>query len=362
MMVVSINEPPRMDTDRDHMAVGILDLTLEIIYLITGEDHTVVKKSFGECVTPHVLGEWNRSPGAITEPPPHSLIHEQKIVELTNRITEMLTGEVPIRCQDVTVYLSMEEWEYLEGHKDLYKDIMVKDHHPLTSPDESNRRNPPESCPSPLYFQDCPKEKQNVPLDHEESYGGTTRGPENPTSESLNGEDCMRGSDSHLLLSLAHTVEENQSRISKNRTVQRQGKIFAYSEYGKNFKKKQNLSNHERIHKPEMPFSCSECGECFSHKCCFLGHLKTHTGGKPYSCPECAKCFNRKSHLVVHLRIHTGEKPYSCSECWKCFRHKSGLLRHLKIHTGEKPYLCTVCRKCFRQKSVLVTHQKTHSG
>ncbi|XP_044140147.1 E3 SUMO-protein ligase ZBED1-like isoform X1 [Bufo gargarizans] len=175
-----------MDTDRDLMAARILDITLEIIYLITGEDYTVVKKSSGECVTPHVSGEWSRTPGAITGPPPYLLIHEQKILELTNKITELLTREVPIRCEDVAVYFSMEEWEYLEGHKDMYKDVMMKDHQPLTSSDESSSRNPPERCPSPLYFQECPEEKQNVLLDHQESYGGMTSGPENPTSESVN--------------------------------------------------------------------------------------------------------------------------------------------------------------------------------
>ncbi|XP_071995193.1 gastrula zinc finger protein XlCGF66.1-like [Engystomops pustulosus] len=126
------NGPQRMYKDRNQKDSMIQDLTLEMISLITGEDYTVVKKSSGECVTPRVSGGWTQSP--ITEPPPHSLIHEQKILELTSRITELLSGEVPIRCQDVTVYFSMEEWEYIEGHKDQYKDIMMEDHQPLTSP------------------------------------------------------------------------------------------------------------------------------------------------------------------------------------------------------------------------------------
>ncbi|XP_040278914.1 zinc finger protein 3-like [Bufo bufo] len=428
-MLLSINDPPRMDEDRDLMAARILDLSLEIIYLITGEDYTVVKKSSGECVTPHVSGEWSRTPGAITEPPPHSLIHEQKILELTTRITELLTGEVPIRCQDVTVYFSMEEWEYLEGHKDLYKDVMKKDHQPLTSPDGTSRRNPLERCPSPLYSQDWSEEKPIIPLDHpfphvpnmgplQGSYDGTISGPEDPTSESVDdvpnilkgrgennftpvpysevlelpaeGEDRMRGSDSNHLLSSSSIVEDNPSSIGKTRTIHRLGKLLACSECGQRFKKKCNLSIHERIHKGERPFtcsecgkgfcrksvlvrhqsshtgekpfSCSECGRCFNQKPELVRHKRTHTGEKPFPCPECGKCFSRNSILVKHLRTHTGEKPHSCSECGKSFNQKSDLEKHQRVHTGEKPYLCSECGKCFNQKSDLVKHQRIHTG
>ncbi|XP_044140148.1 zinc finger protein 501-like isoform X2 [Bufo gargarizans] len=379
-----------MDTDRDLMAARILDITLEIIYLITGEDYTVVKKSSGECVTPHVSGEWSRTPGAITGPPPYLLIHEQKILELTNKITELLTREVPIRCEDVAVYFSMEEWEYLEGHKDMYKDVMMKDHQPLTSSDESSSRNPPERCPSPLYFQECPEEKQNVLLDHQESYGGMTSGPENPTSESVNDEDWMRGSDSDLLLSPSTTAEDNPSSIGNTRTVQRLGNTFACSECGKRFKTKYILSVHERIHKDESSFTCSECGKRFSQKSDLVRHERSHTGEKPFSCPECGKCFSRQSILVKHVvtctgektfscsecgksfnqksnleqhqRSHTGEKQFSCSECGKCFNQKLKLVKHQKIHTGEKPHSCTICGKCFYQKSDLGKHQRVHTG
>ncbi|KAM3938600.1 gastrula zinc finger protein XlCGF66.1-like [Leptodactylus fuscus] len=144
-----------MERHRNKMAESLLNLTLEIIYQLTGEDYTVVKKtSSGRCQAPVYKG--TQSP--IPETPPHPLIqgkiNGQKILELTNKMLELLTGEVPIRCQDVAVYFSMEEWEYLEGHKDLYKEVMMEDHQPLTSAGRSSKRTTPERCPSPLLPQD----------------------------------------------------------------------------------------------------------------------------------------------------------------------------------------------------------------
>ncbi|XP_073433355.1 oocyte zinc finger protein XlCOF8.4-like isoform X1 [Dendrobates tinctorius] len=125
-----------MDKEQNEITKRLLNFTLEMIYLLTGEDYTIVKKT-SDCVTP--ASRLNESGGRslITDPPPHSPIHERsnkKILELTNKIIELLTGEVPVRCQDVTVYFSMEEWEYLEGHKDLYENVMMEDDRPRTSP------------------------------------------------------------------------------------------------------------------------------------------------------------------------------------------------------------------------------------
>ncbi|XP_077111058.1 gastrula zinc finger protein XlCGF66.1-like [Ranitomeya variabilis] len=160
-----------MDMDRDKMAERILHLTLEILFRLTGEDYTVVKKTSSDRCQDPVSEGWGRPLSPITGAPPHPLIHEdindQKILELIYKLIELLTGEVPIRCQDVAVYFSMEEWEYLEGHRDLYKNVIMEVPQPLTSPDLSSKRTTPERCPHPLLPQDCNQEDPNAPQDHQ---------------------------------------------------------------------------------------------------------------------------------------------------------------------------------------------------
>ncbi|XP_077322105.1 uncharacterized protein LOC143955860 [Lithobates pipiens] len=116
----------RMNEGQSHMTERILNLTLEIIYLLTGEDYKVVRKISGEPLTPNNC--LHRTSPITVSPPPcltTEVTSAKKILEVTKKMMGLLTGEVPIRCQDVTVYFSMEEWEYLEGHKDLYKDVMM---------------------------------------------------------------------------------------------------------------------------------------------------------------------------------------------------------------------------------------------
>ncbi|XP_073537932.1 gastrula zinc finger protein XlCGF66.1-like [Phyllobates terribilis] len=410
-----------MDMDRDKMAEKILHLTLEIFFRLTGEDYTVVKKTSSERCQDPVSEGWGRPMSPIIWPPPHHLVHEdindQKILDLTYKMIELLTGEVPIRCQDVTVYFSMEEWKYLEGHKDLYKDIMMEVPQPLTSPDLCSKRTTPERCPHPLLPQDCKQEDPNVPQDHQgedlthiNTTGTYVRGDERCKEEIPSDnrpDDCARRSEGQLTSSifksdyleipqdiievnpitpdipsslhskdLSHplkqvltfdslqTTKENQShKISiKKRTTPKAKKPFSLSEYGNSFLLEKSFLKHQKIHTAEKIFSCFKCRKCFNQKSNLVSHQRTHTGEKPFSCSKCGKCFTQKSHLVIHQRTHTGQKPFSCSECGKCFNRKWRLVIHQRTHTGEKLFSCSECGKCFNQKSNLVTHQRTHTG
>ncbi|XP_040292652.1 oocyte zinc finger protein XlCOF7.1-like isoform X1 [Bufo bufo] len=414
-----------MDRDRDKMVESLISLTLEILFRLTGEDYTVVKKTSSERCQVPVSEGWGRTLSPITGPPPHPLILEEinreKIVQLTNKIIELLTEEVPIRCQDVTVYFSMEEWEYLEGHKDLYNDVIMEDHWPLTPPVEEERRTP-EKCPSHLLLQDVSEEHHHVPQNDQlvnpgkdlniiyvtETY---VRGDEQniediPTDN--HPDDWTRSSKEHLISSdfkaddhgvieniyeehviisnissafhskdlssdpldrvqfsdLSQTVKQNKCR---RRDVQHQRvhtgeKDFSCSQCGKYFSFKSALVIHQRIHTGEKPFSCSECEKCFNKKSNLVAHERIHTGNKAFSCSDCGKYYSVKSALVLHQRIHTGEKPFSCSECEKCFNKKSNLVAHERIHTGEKPHSCSECGKCFNRKSDLAIHNRIHTG
>ncbi|XP_071969144.1 oocyte zinc finger protein XlCOF29-like [Engystomops pustulosus] len=86
--------------ERDTRVERIFQLTLEILFYITGEDYTVVKKtSSGRCQAPVYEGR-GRTLSPIPAPPPHPLIHddinEQKILEVTHKMMELLTGEVTL--------------------------------------------------------------------------------------------------------------------------------------------------------------------------------------------------------------------------------------------------------------------------
>ncbi|XP_077321698.1 uncharacterized protein LOC143955528 [Lithobates pipiens] len=146
----------RLEEDRSHMTEKILNLTLEIIYLLTGERFPLVKS--GDHMT-------------ITVPPCDSLKPErhnmEKILEVTKKMMELLTGESGnLGDNNIVVKEEYKEEdeeygvmkEFSEEHKDLTKDIMLE---------PPNTRNPPERCPRPLYSRDPTQEGHPIPHHHQ---------------------------------------------------------------------------------------------------------------------------------------------------------------------------------------------------
>uniref|UniRef100_A0A8C5PAZ3 C2H2-type domain-containing protein n=1 Tax=Leptobrachium leishanense TaxID=445787 RepID=A0A8C5PAZ3_9ANUR len=97
---------------KNEVTEKILDLTLEVNYLLTGEDYVVMTRS-GESRLHSGASRRIQNPGMDT--PPHSQVHErhneQKILELTNKIIHLLTGEV---------------LGYIHRFSELYKDVAME--------------------------------------------------------------------------------------------------------------------------------------------------------------------------------------------------------------------------------------------
>ncbi|XP_031748921.1 oocyte zinc finger protein XlCOF7.1-like [Xenopus tropicalis] len=352
----------------------ILNLTLEIIYLLTGEGYVIPKKK-----SPTVgLGALH-APGSVIQKE-----NDKKILELISNIIQLLTGEVAIRCEDVSIYFSLEEWEYIKGNKALYREGIKEEEEPqqlrplaaceykdgsdvtahteatlccnndgnLTNPDVSPAEQPPPA---------------NGIKEEAASWEGGNQSDcsINPLTEQIQGTNTpIMGSSLNTLQMMDDTDDENshqsphKSHITEN-TLRRK---YSCNECQIHFSNKRDFDKHQRTHKREKPFSCSECGEYFSAQSHLKTHQRTHTGEKPFSCCECGECFSQQSDLKIHYRTHTRKKPLSCSECGKCFSYRSKLNRHQRTHTGEKPFSCSECGKCFSQQSNLTIHYRSHTG
>ncbi|XP_077109730.1 uncharacterized protein LOC143766151 isoform X1 [Ranitomeya variabilis] len=349
---IHLVKPSRMDRERDETVERMLALTLEILFRLTGEDYTVVKKtSSAGCQAPMSDG-WGTPLSPIMGPLPHPLIHDdQKILELTYKMIELLTGEVPIRCQDVAIYFSMEEWEYLEEYKDQYKDVLIGVPQSLTSPGDHVKL-----VEGHMMISDIKEEDGGITQDIYEEYAMTPA-----IASAIPEKDLLSDHFQQVIYSVPSQSIKERRDVEFQR-VHMGKKSYSCSDCGKCYTLKRNLVYHQKTHTGEKPFSCSECRRCFKKKSHLIEHEKRHTWLKPFSCLECGKCFSQNSDLELHQRSHLGEKPYTCSQCQKGFHQKSDLTTHARIHTGEKPFLCSECGKSFNQKSHLVKHQRIHTG
>ncbi|XP_053578068.1 zinc finger protein 615 isoform X2 [Bombina bombina] len=93
------------------MTERILNHALEIIYLLTGEISV-----FQDLVNSLIINDTSKDRKRTTE----------RIVTHALEIISLLTGEVPIKCDDVAVYFTIEEWAFIEGHKEFYKDLVLE--------------------------------------------------------------------------------------------------------------------------------------------------------------------------------------------------------------------------------------------
>ncbi|XP_053307081.1 zinc finger protein OZF-like [Spea bombifrons] len=385
---------------------NVLALTLEIVYLLTGENYIVVKRQSvytadsGSPCAAGVCRTQNQSKAA----PSHLRNIDQKVLDLTNRILQLLTGEVPVRCDDVTVHFSMEEWEYLEGHKELYEDFMTEN-----PPPRSLSVDPSETTKNKM------ADDFGTPIPSRSVSGGTSDVKTNPAATYVRAIEqqrrCMEGEEEaaapadyireerisiYVNEELGSCEEESVADIyatngyrpaeDPSSTTEGPSRVIIldpdietcpettyfhgnvdpdleethYGDVRETYDRFSDTS-HRALYYAEEPRARLACEECFSSASDLERHQAAHKG-KKLRCSRCEKSFCHRSELLRHEQVHTGQKPFSCSECGRNYTSKSNLLTHMTLHTGEKPYSCADCERRFTNRSHLARHRLIHTG
>ncbi|CAH2321300.1 oocyte zinc finger -like [Pelobates cultripes] len=399
-----------MNKDKNQTSERILNLTLEIIYLLTGEDYMIVKKpgERGAQRMPHVSEGFCGTLSISTVTSPHSVIQERnndnKILELTSKIIHPLTGDLST-AGNGPVYTngcsSSTLAKYLGGHQDLYKDVMMENPQPIgllvssldcvnedRSDLKSNRgtkylidkpeKRPPGTVQNVgLCVSTCEEEKLTGP----DIYSGTEQPQTDYTSTPIKEESasCAERNLTDTTTIYSPTETQYSSTRIKEELVSFETvnivepNIYTPTEYAlpeytcpAHVKEESAPSQQENLTDPNL-YTATDHAQV-----AYLVKMKEHKKGNGsiqrlhnrlavMKCNECGKNFHRITAFIAHQRTHSTPRMYSCIECQKSFTSHANLVKHQTTHIVKK-LSCSYCGKYFSYKSKLVTHQRIHTG
>ncbi|KAM4696155.1 uncharacterized protein WCC33_014896 [Rhinophrynus dorsalis] len=348
----------------------ILNHALGIIYLLTGEEYILIKKNS-----------------------PHSNIH-------------LLTGEVPITCGDVSIYFSMEEWDYIEGHKEIYQDIIKENHLNLSSreiPENNGSESafrlqgstkpflsvfeetgvPTETTCDAVAVIDAEEEEKDqsekdievveIQSDVSEELASSGDLIEEPRVKSdLEAQEQEIQEDPSAVLSFSddepkevidvfHPAASSPDKIVEDNSRMSYGFQGEYS--GGNLPNETTLCEIGNLIPTSFPYQC-EPRTCSSLTELLVSDRSdvawNNVEVKMEMSGDCQGLSGE--HIYKPYQTHGAEKPHRCNVCGKRFDYRSRLISHLRTHTGERPHRCNECGKYLTSKSKLIIHQRTHTG
>ncbi|CAH2320984.1 oocyte zinc finger -like [Pelobates cultripes] len=388
-----------MDLAWSEKTKRVLNITLEIVYLLIGVDYIEVKKHIEHIPYSRIPSKAvfcrSQKPKHVSPP---SLIHErtneQKILELTNQIIELLTGEVPIWCDNVF----MEQWDSLEGQTDPVIDMFTSNHLPLTSVEHPQTEYPSTQVKEESTsgkegnLTDISTPTENPKAEHlsthiKEELASSHKDitdiftpTEHPQTEHLSThiKEELASSDKYItdiFTPTEHAQTEHTSIHIKEESVSSEEEnhidtdIYTDTEHTQidytsiHIKEESALDEEDltdtdtftptehpqteytSIHIKEESVSCEE------------GNLTDTDINVIYNCPKCQITFKSQTEFIHHrtdhkqeisgCNEHKKEKAYTTesSETDTCFSQFSSLDPSHKVHMGEKPMICT-CGKC----------------
>jgi len=125
------------------------------------------------------------------------------------------------------------------------------------------------------------------------------------------------------------------------------------------------VSNKKR----QLEYACSwpDCDMQFRRRDRLEQHERVHTGERPFACATCGATYARAEHLRRHRRNSHGaprpeQRPAVCGECNAQFASADGLRKHAKQFHEDAREACSRCPASFRKKTQLNLHRQREHG
>ncbi|XP_069799959.1 oocyte zinc finger protein XlCOF8.4-like [Dendropsophus ebraccatus] len=312
-----------MALSKEKISEKILNHALEIIYLLTGEKYVLVKKSS-----------------------PHCCIHPQ-------------SGTVPVKCEDVAVYFSMEEWDYVKGHKQQYHSIITGiEPEKMDSTDVGVTKDDDVDEGSSPELEDFQVEE----IEYESTSGKDDEDDEEENKEKskyeqssgLPGTSAISAGVSSISAPPFRPIMEDPYPVTAHLLTEQEIKEEIIEEIKEDGTYADKLSApdsasaphyrwHPNIWSISERFICSGSNRTYEP---YAG-IKTTPEEKPAD----------PSRLQFMNQVALEEKPFRCIACGQMFKYKSSAMRHYSVVHGVKPHQCSECGRRFSTKFNSVVHK-----